>query len=79
MSISSHAPLPEAEFDQTALPGENFGRELAAVLAGHGSLDAFDDGGDGASIILELLGTSLSGREVSVLAKRVILELEARS
>ena len=31
-------------------------RQLAAVLAGHGALDALDDGGAQAAVVLELLG-----------------------
>src|SRR5258705_426290 len=34
--------------------GEHLRRELAAVLTGHGPLDALDDGRDRAAIVLEL-------------------------
>lgn len=40
------AALPEAEFDQTALAGKDLGRQLPAIFAGHGALDALDDGRD---------------------------------
>jgi len=38
------------------LAGEDFDRELAAVLAGHGPLHALDDGGAEAAVVFELLG-----------------------
>ena len=43
-SEAGGAALPEAEFDQAPLPGEDLDRQLAAVLAGHRTLDALDDG-----------------------------------
>ena len=55
-SITGRAALAVAEFDQATLAGEHLGRQFPAVLAGHGPLDALDDGGDGRAIVLELLG-----------------------
>ena len=51
--------MPKAKLDQPALPGENFGGEFPAVFAGHRPLDALNDGGDRASVVLELLGAIL--------------------
>ena len=53
---AGRAALPEAELDQPALPCEDLGRQLAAVLAGHRPLDALDDRGAQAAVVLELLG-----------------------
>ena len=50
------AALTIAAFDQAALPGKDLGRKLPAVFPGHGALDALDDGGNRAAVILELLG-----------------------
>jgi len=55
-AVSSGAALTETQFDQAALPGEDFDRKLPAVFAGHGAFDALDDGRDGRAVILELLG-----------------------
>ena len=55
-AVPCRAALPVSQFDQPALPSENFGGKLPAVLAGHGALDPFDDGRDGGAIVLELLG-----------------------
>jgi hypothetical protein len=41
---------------RTALADENLRGELAAVLAGHGAFDAFDDRRNGAAVVLKLLG-----------------------
>src|SRR5690606_22983440 len=53
------AALTKTLFDQPALPGKHLGRKLAAIFAGHGALDALDDGRDRAAIIVELLGAIL--------------------
>ena len=58
-AISSRTTLAKAELDQAALAGEDLGGELAAVLTGHRTLDALDDGGDRAAVILKLLGAVL--------------------
>ena len=58
-SEAGRSALPEAEFDQPALTGEHLRGKLAAVFPGHGALDAFDDGGDRAAIVVELLGAIL--------------------
>src|SRR6202035_667361 len=42
--------------DQSALTGEYFGRQLAAVFTGHRSLHRLDDRRGDAAVILELLG-----------------------
>lgn len=55
------AALPEAEFDQPALPDEHVGRKLAAVSARHHPFDAFDDRRAGAPVVLELLSTVIDG------------------
>ena len=52
-------PWRITELDQSALPSEDLDGELSAVFAGHRALDALDDGGDRASVILELLGAIL--------------------
>lgn len=39
------------------MPDKDLGRQLAAVLASHCSLDAFDDRRDGTAIVLELFRT----------------------
>ena len=54
--IAGGAALAKAQLDQPALPCEDLGGQLAAVLAGHRALDALDDGGDRAAVVLELLG-----------------------
>src|SRR5580704_12849369 len=36
--VTGVAALAEAQFDQPALAGEYFGRQLAAVFTGHGAL-----------------------------------------
>ncbi len=41
---SGRTALPIAQFDQPALAREDLSRQLAAVFAGHRSLDALDDG-----------------------------------
>ncbi len=55
---SCGAALAIAQLDQAAPyqsgPGKDLGRQLAAVFARHGAFHAFDDGGDGAAVILEL-------------------------
>src|SRR5690606_38420685 len=51
--------LAKTLFDQPSLPGKHLGRELAAIFAGHGAFDAFDDGRDRAAIIVVLLGAIL--------------------
>jgi len=38
------------------LAGEDLGRQLPAVFAGHGALDTLDDGGDGGAVVFKLLG-----------------------
>ena len=43
-----------AALDQAARAVEHLRRELVAVLAGHGPLDALADGRDRTSIVLEL-------------------------
>jgi hypothetical protein len=48
--------LPEPQLDQPALAGEHLGRQLPAVFACHGALDAFDDGRHRRAVVLELLG-----------------------
>ena len=58
-SISRWAALAVAKLNQTALPGEHLDGQFPAVFASHRALDAFDDGGDRAAIILELLGAVL--------------------
>ena len=55
-SVSCRPTLAVAQFDQSALPGEDLGGEFPAVLAGHRSLDALHDGGDGRAVVFELLG-----------------------
>src|SRR5271166_2067896 len=56
-SVSGWATLPKPVFDKPALACEHLGRQLSAVLASHGSFDAFDDRGNRAPIVLELLST----------------------
>src|SRR3984893_19120635 len=41
--VTRVAALAEAQFDQPALAGEYFGRQLAAVFTGHRSLHRLDD------------------------------------
>ncbi len=48
--------MPVTQFDQPALASEHLGREFPAVLAGHGALDALDDGRDWRAVVVELLG-----------------------
>ena len=60
-AVAGRPALAVAEFDQAALAGENLGRELPAVFAGHRALDALDDGRDRAAVVLELLGAVLDG------------------
>src|SRR5580704_14399751 len=54
-AVARRTALAETEPDKALLSGEHLGRELAAVLAGHRALNAFDDGGERVSIVLELL------------------------
>jgi hypothetical protein len=53
----SWTTLSISQFDQAALTREDFRRQFATVLPGHGALDAFDDGRNWAAIVLELLST----------------------
>src|SRR5262249_35922139 len=55
-AVAGRAALAVAEFDEPALATEHLGRQLPAVLAGHRPLDALDDGGGGAAVVVELLG-----------------------
>jgi hypothetical protein len=50
------AALAEAQFDQSALTGEYFRRQLAAVFPRHRAFDRLDDGRGDAAVIFELLG-----------------------
>ena len=55
-AVAGRPALAVAELDQPALPLEDLGGQLPAVLAGHRALDALDDGRDRAAVVLELLG-----------------------
>jgi hypothetical protein len=55
-AVARRAALAETQLDQAALAGEHLGRQLPAVFAGHGALDALDDGGHRRAVVLELLG-----------------------
>ena len=54
--VTGVAALSEAQFDQSALAGEYFCRQLAAVFTGHGPLHRLDDRRGDAAVVLELLG-----------------------
>ena len=54
--IARRAALSEAQLDQPTLAGEHFGRQLSAVLACHGALDALHDGRHRRAVVFELLG-----------------------
>jgi hypothetical protein len=56
---SGRATLSITQLDQPALPCKHFGRQLAAVFAGHCPLDPLYDRRNRASIILKLLGAVL--------------------
>ena len=55
-AVAGGSALAVPVLDQAALAGEDLGRQLAAVLAGHRPLDALDDRRDRAAVVLELLG-----------------------
>jgi len=54
-TVACWSALAEAEFDQSALAREHLRGKLPAVFARHRTLDAFDDGGHGRAVVLELL------------------------
>lgn len=56
---SCRATLAIAQLDQAALARKDLDRQLAAVFARHRSFHTLDDGGDGAAVLLELLGAIL--------------------
>src|SRR5262249_41989491 len=55
-AVPGRAALAVAGSDQAALPLKPLGGQLPAVLAGHGPLDALDDGRGRPAVVLELLG-----------------------
>ena len=66
------AALAVTQLDEAALPGEHLCRKLAAVFPSHGTLDALDDGGDWAAIVLEAICAVLDGN-AGALAKILVV------
>ena len=56
-SVTGRAALPKAQGSPTAMTDGHFRGKLAAILARHHTLHIFQDGGDKAAIVFELLGT----------------------
>jgi hypothetical protein len=55
-AVAGHAALPETLLDQAALAGEDFGGELAAVLARHQALHRLHHVRGHRAVVLELFG-----------------------
>jgi hypothetical protein len=53
------------------------GRQLSAVLPGHGALHAFDDGRDWTAVVVELLGAILD-LDASLLADELVVSALVR-
>src|SRR5690606_9266859 len=71
-SVACWPTLPEAQFDEAALAREHLGGQFPAVLSGHCTLDALDDGGNWRTIVLELLG-AVSHLNTSALADVLVV------
>src|SRR5262249_10232253 len=61
------AALLVSHLNETAGTLEDLGGEFAAIFAGHGALDAFDDVRGGATVVLELL-SAIMDRDAGTLA-----------